>query len=48
MKRADAAFASGAQIVSTDFEEPGNGYGTSYVVRLPGGGVARATPEPVK
>jgi len=45
MKRADAAFASGAQIVSTDFPQPGNGYGTPYVVRLPSGDVARATPK---
>jgi hypothetical protein len=44
MKRADAAFASGAQIVSTDFEHPGNVFGTPYVVRLPGGGVARSSP----
>jgi hypothetical protein len=44
MTRADAAFASGAQIVSTDFEHPGNPFGTAYVVRLPGGGVARANP----
>jgi hypothetical protein len=44
MTRANAAFASGAQIVSTDFEHPGNAYGTSYVVRLPGGGVARRNP----
>lgn len=44
MTRADAAFASGAQIVSTDFEHPGNAFGTSYVVRLPGGGVARRDP----
>jgi hypothetical protein len=44
MTRADAAFDSGAQIVSTDFEHPGNGFGTSYVVRLPGGGIARANP----
>jgi len=42
--RADAAFASGAQIVSTDFEHPGNAYGTSYVVRLPGGEPARHSP----
>lgn len=42
--RANAAFASGAQMVSTDFEVPGNGYGTSYVVRLPGGGTARCRP----
>lgn len=39
--RADAAFASGAQIVSTDFPIPGNAYGTSYVVQLPGSGAAR-------
>ncbi|MCG2842090.1 phosphatidylinositol-specific phospholipase C1-like protein [Sandaracinobacter sp. RS1-74] len=45
MRRAEAAFASGAQIVSTDFIAPGNGYGTPYVVRLPGGGPARATPD---
>jgi len=41
MTRANAAFASGAQIVSTDYEQPGNAYGTRYVVRLPGGGVVR-------
>jgi hypothetical protein len=44
MKRANAAFASGAQIVSTDFEREGNDYGTSYVVHLPGGGAARLDP----
>lgn len=37
----DAAFASGAQIVSTDYEQPGNAYGTRYVVTVPGGGAAR-------
>ncbi|MCK8455181.1 Ca2+-dependent phosphoinositide-specific phospholipase C [Sphingomonas faeni] len=42
--RATQAFRSGAQIVSTDFYRPGNGYGTSYVVRLPGGGAARCNP----
>jgi hypothetical protein len=42
--RAEAAFASGAQIVSTDFFQPGNVYGTPYVVRLPGGGDARCNP----
>lgn len=42
--RARAAFASGAQIVSTDFERPGNAYGTSYVVRLPGQAAARCNP----
>ncbi len=44
MTRANSAFASGAQVVSTDFEHPGNVYGTPYVVRLPGGGVARRNP----
>ena len=44
MSRALAAFEGGAQIVSTDFEIPGNGYGTSYVVRLPGGQTARPNP----
>ncbi len=39
--RADAAFATNAQIVSTDFEQSGNGYGTPYVVQLPGSAVAR-------
>lgn len=43
-KRAEAAFASGAQVVSTDFFRPGNAYGTPYVVKLPGGGVARQSP----
>ncbi|MBS0254645.1 MAG: hypothetical protein JSS36_05405 [Proteobacteria bacterium] len=42
--RAQAAFASGAQVVSTDFERPGNAYGTSYMVTLPGGQAARLNP----
>ena len=42
--RADAAFASGAQIVSTDFEDAGNPYGTRYRVVLPGGRAARCNP----
>jgi hypothetical protein len=41
LTRAKAAFASGAQIVSTDFERAGNAYGTPYLVKLPGGDVAR-------
>jgi len=44
LTRAQAAFASGAQVVSTDFFRPGNAFGTDYVVRLPGGGEARANP----
>ncbi|SJZ96593.1 Phosphoinositide phospholipase C, Ca2+-dependent [Chitinophaga eiseniae] len=42
--RADAAFRSGAQIISTDFFRPGNGYGTPYFVTLPGGGEAKPNP----
>ncbi len=42
--RANAAFESGAQVISTDFFRPGNKYKTSYVVKLPGGGVARCNP----
>lgn len=42
--RAESAFASGAQIISTDFFRPGNVYGTNYIVKLPGGGVARCNP----
>jgi hypothetical protein len=42
--RAAAAFSSGAQIVSTDFYKPGNGYGTDYVVTLPGGKDWRCNP----
>ncbi|HJV43518.1 Ca2+-dependent phosphoinositide-specific phospholipase C, partial [Caulobacter sp.] len=37
------AFASGAQYVSTDFEEPRPDIG-SYAVRLPGGAPARCNP----
>lgn len=42
--RAEAAFASGAQIVSTDFYKPGNVYGSDYIVDLPGGGDWRCNP----
>lgn len=34
-KRAETAFKSGAQVVSTDYFKPGNFYGTDYVVELP-------------
>ncbi|OAN59490.1 hypothetical protein A7X12_24620 [Sphingomonas sp. TDK1] len=44
IRRATAAFESGAQVVSTDFEKAGNAYGTPYVVRLPGKAVARVAP----
>lgn len=40
----DAAFASGAQVVSTDFFVPVPEIGGDYVVRVPGGGVVRCDP----
>jgi hypothetical protein len=42
----DAAFASGAQIVSTDYPVPGEAqrWGSDYVAQLPGGAVARCNP----
>jgi hypothetical protein len=42
----DAALASGAQYVSTDYQAPGLAFGfeTSYVVEIPGGTVARCNP----
>lgn len=46
LTRAKAAFSSGAQVISTDFFRPGNGYGTSYVVRLPNSN-GEARPNPV-
>lgn len=46
--RAVAAFASGAQVVTTDFFRAGNKYGTKYVVTLPGGGEARKNPVNTK
>jgi hypothetical protein len=33
VSRRDAALASGAQVVSTDFFRPGNSFGTSYIVK---------------
>lgn len=44
LTRAEAAFASGAQVVSTDFFKPGNAFGTNYFVTLPGGGDYRCNP----
>jgi hypothetical protein len=42
----DAAFASGAQIVSTDYPVPGEArrWGSDYVAQLPGGAIARCDP----
>jgi Phosphoinositide phospholipase C, Ca2+-dependent len=42
--RRDAAFASGAQYVSTDYVFPDDHFGTGYVVDLPGSGAARCNP----
>jgi hypothetical protein len=40
----DAALASGAQFISTDFYRPDPSLGSDYVVELPGGLVARCNP----
>jgi hypothetical protein len=40
----DAAFASGAQFVSTDYVFPDEVFGTGYVADLPGDGAARCNP----
>jgi hypothetical protein len=40
----DAALASGAQWVSTDYVVPGRAYGTPYFVEIPGGTPARCNP----
>jgi hypothetical protein len=42
--RREAAFASGAQYVSTDYIFPDDDFGTGYVVDLPGTGAARCNP----
>jgi hypothetical protein len=44
MSRQAAAFASGAQFVSTDYVFPDETLGTGYVVELPGDRVARCNP----
>lgn len=44
LSRAEATFASGAQIVSTDYYRAGNAFGTDYVVSLPGGNEMRCNP----
>jgi hypothetical protein len=43
-KRRDAALESGAHMITTDFYEQDKRFGKSYVVQLPGGGVARCNP----
>lgn len=44
LTRANAAFESGAQVISTDFFRAGNVYGTNYVVEMPNGQPVRANP----
>ncbi len=43
VRRRDTAFASGAQLISTDYPEPRSSWG-GYVVRWPDGHVARPNP----
>lgn len=43
-KRRETAFATGAQYVSTDYQDPEPRFKTGYFVALPGGGVARCNP----
>jgi len=43
--RRDAAFASGAQFVSTDYYIAASHFGTDYQVTLPGGGAIRCNPK---
>ncbi|MFM8754893.1 MAG: Ca2+-dependent phosphoinositide-specific phospholipase C [Phenylobacterium sp.] len=43
LSRRDAAFASGAQYISTDYMTPDLRLG-AYHVRLPGGGTSRLAP----
>jgi hypothetical protein len=42
--RREAAFATGAQFVSTDYQDPDPRFKTGYFVRLPGGGATRCNP----
>jgi hypothetical protein len=44
--RRDRAFASGAQLISTDYYLPADPFGTGYRVTLPGGGAAHASTSP--
>ena len=44
IKRRDAALASGAQFVSTDYPAPDPALGTGYFVQLPGGSPVRCNP----
>ena len=42
--RLEAALASGAQYISTDYMSPSEAFGTGYAVALPDGAVARCNP----
>jgi hypothetical protein len=42
--RRDAALASGAQFVSTDYPVPNPDFGTGYFVEIPDGAPARCNP----
>jgi hypothetical protein len=44
VQRREAAFASGAQLVSTDYYQPAEHFGTGYQVVMPGGGIGRCNP----
>jgi len=46
--RRDAAWASGAHFVSTDYVVPDDRFGTGYAVELPGGGSARCNPVRIR
>ncbi|MCZ6619013.1 MAG: Ca2+-dependent phosphoinositide-specific phospholipase C [Gammaproteobacteria bacterium] len=43
-RRRDMAFASGAQMISTDYYSEATHFGTNYSVALPGNGAARCNP----
>jgi hypothetical protein len=43
--RRDAALASGAQFVSSDYPEPDPDFGTGYFVEIPDGEPARCNPQ---
>ena len=45
--RREAAFASGAQLISTDYYRPDPRFATGYQATLPGGGVVRCNPVTV-
>ena len=42
--RREAAFATGAQFVSTDYQDPDPRFGNNYAVRLPGSAFTRCNP----